>query len=261
MMKRLKFRSNEISLGKFNRIIFDEPSLQSGFHPDKWDSKQIKFKRNDYSEIGFTDVNNQAQKNNVSTAYFKGKFIAKKKSGFGIEIITQIGNWLPNVVSYYEGYWKNDMKNGDGYWSNHHPKIGETSSHDGSNPSYSVKDLRYDDSDECSFNGTWLNNKMIEGIFEFAKGVFKGKFKDNKFYNGEIFFWDFDNVYIKNGKRIKSKTKMEIKKGNFIKTKDIDEFNQRNKVFWQTHNQKAPHINERSFAIDNEWLFIKNMKK
>ena len=45
MMKRLKFRSNEISLGKFNRIIFDEPSLQSGFHPDKWDSKQIKFKR------------------------------------------------------------------------------------------------------------------------------------------------------------------------------------------------------------------------
>jgi hypothetical protein len=54
---------------------------------------------------------------------------------------------------------------------------------------------------------------------------------------------------------------MEIKKGNFIKTKDIDEFNQRNKVFWQTHNQKAPHINERSFAIDNEWLFIKNMKK
>ena len=61
-MRRLKLKSNSISLGKMNRIIFDEPKLQSGYHPNKWFFNKTKFKRNDYSYLGFTDVNAQAQK-------------------------------------------------------------------------------------------------------------------------------------------------------------------------------------------------------
>tara|TARA_B100001057_G_C22633659_1_gene865389 strand:- start:139 stop:924 length:786 start_codon:yes stop_codon:yes gene_type:complete len=260
-MKRLKLKSNSISLGKMNRIIFDEPKLQSGYHPNKWFSNKTKFKRNDYSYLGFTDVNAQAQKMNNSTSYYKGKYVGKKKSGYGTEIITQNGNWLPNVVSFYNGYWKNNKKNGNGYWSNHHPKIGETTSHDGANPTYSIINLNNNENNECSFSGFWSNDYMIEGVFEFAKGVFRGKLKNNRFYNGKLIFWDFDNQPYKKGKRIKSNIEMEIKKSKFIKNKYVDEFNSKHNVFWQTHKQKSPHTNERSFAIDKEWLFIKNSKK
>ena len=94
----------------------------------------------------------------------------------GLEVILQVQNYLPEVVSFYKGNWKNGKKNGKGFWSNYHPSIGKCRGVGADNPKYVVKAM----DTESSFTGTFKDDEFDKGVLINSKGSFKGTFKKSK---------------------------------------------------------------------------------
>ena len=188
MMKKLKFKyivgeGYVFGEKKFYKIIFNQKkisqiwgaiisSTQEKYFPAplKWSYKEIKFKPIDGNlYIGMPGRS--------AISYYIGKLKNKKRDGNGLEIILQIQSYLPEIVSFYKGNWKNGKKNGKGFWSNHHPLIGQCTTAGADNPKYIVNT---NVNEECTFTGTFKNDDFDKGILINDKGSFKGSFKKGK---------------------------------------------------------------------------------
>ena len=232
LMKKLKFKNDCLSFKKFNQIIFEDKKYRQIYRgiitssgerdypgpPTKWSYNEIKFKKNEYSSRG--------RNGTEAISYYKGKIKKKKRCGYGVEIVTQMGNYLPDVVSFYKGSWNNNKKNGKGFWSNHHPLIGVTTSVAVDNPRYVVSL----GAGESSLKGEWKNNEIHQGTLEFSQGIYVGSFKKEKMYDGYLTFWDYDFIWEKAKNKI-SKIKMEVKKGKFMVTNEIRAFHKKHNIF------------------------------
>ena len=202
--KKIKFKNDSLSFKRFNQIIFENKNIKQEYgwiiRPKNWKHKKLKIKDNDLELFSpnFKIPSDAPIRKEIFNSYYKGKLINGKYEGLGTEIILQSGNYMEDVFSFYKGHWKNGKKNGKGYWSNHHPLIGTTSSVDGFKPVYTVMTNfdRY-------YYGFWKNDKMHgKGFLEEPDSIFEGEFKNNKKWNGQI-KKDNQTYIIEKGKQTK----------------------------------------------------------
>jgi len=204
-MKRIKFKNNTFGEKKFYQIVFEQKktstiwggirsSIRNDMYypePQNWSYKEIKFDGHE------------------AISYYSKKLKNKKRNANGLEIILQVQAYLPEIVSFYRGGWKNDKKNGKGFWSNYHPLIGECTTAGIDDASYIVE---LDIYEECSFDGTFKNDEFDKGIFTNNEGIFKGSFKAGKMFNGTLTYW-----LNKDYQQKLSDKKIEIIKGKSLK--------------------------------------------
>ena len=185
--KRIKFKDNCLSFKRFNQIIFEDKNLKKEnrmiFRPSNWHSKKIKLndRHLELHSPHFKIPSDAPIRKMVFYCYYKGKLVNGKYEGLGTEIILEDGNYMKDVFSFYKGQWKNGKKHGKGYWSNHHPLIGTTSSADAMNPKYTIM-TNFD----CFYDGFWKDDKRHgEGYLDDQNGIFEGEFKNDKKWNGQ----------------------------------------------------------------------------